>query len=66
MIALLIYVLIVIMIFGAILWAVNTYVAVPQPLKNILMLIIVLIMILVLLNLLGILGTPPFRLNAPL
>jgi hypothetical protein len=66
MIGLLIYVLIVLIIFGAILYAVQTYVMLPQPMKNIVMLIIVLVMILVLLNLLGILGTPPFRLNAPL
>lgn len=56
MIESLIVILIIVAIFGVLVWAVGTYLPVPQPFLNVIILIIILIGILVCLQRLGVLS----------
>jgi hypothetical protein len=53
-IALLIQVLIVLIVFGIVLWLVQTYLPLPAGIKNLVYIVIVLLLILYLLRMLGI------------
>lgn len=61
MITLLIYIIIILIIFGAIFWAIRDYAPVPQPFKNLLLCLVILIMCLVLLSMIGVIPGWPVR-----
>ena len=54
MIAVLLQVLIVLLVFGVVLWLVQSYLPVPAPIKNLVYVIIVLILLLYLLRMIGV------------
>ena len=54
MIDMLIYLIVLMIVFGLIFWAINSYLPLPQPFKNAILCLVVLIFCLILLSMIGI------------